>query len=369
MNWQYVNPVKICFTKDFANQLALIIKNYYNAKPAIITSKRFLNTVYFKKIEEKLNKFYLYTDIEENPSFNSCNNAIKDIKKIAPSVIIAIGGGSAIDTAKIICASLYKDKYKIIDILESKSKKKDKPIFIAVPTTHGSGSEVTMWATIWDKQNKIKYSLSEFDNYPDYAIYDVNLVKDLPISISLITTLDALSHAFESIWNQNTNPISIHHAFRAIQLIVEYINKLVEPVNFETRKQLLLASMHSGLAFSNTETAAAHSISYPLTAYYNIPHGIASSMSLFSLLSINMKMIRNEMKILLNTLKINDTDELQRIILSAVTNKLPFKLREYGIRKEDLNFLSHQCFTKRRMDNNIVKLSKKDVLGILEDIH
>lgn len=367
--WKYSNPVRIIFSDRFITQVSKIANSYKKPSILIITYKRFRHTETFKELENELEEFKHYFDIEENPSFSSCQKAIIFTKKIQPSTIIAIGGGSVIDTAKAVRMAVYKSCYDIRKLFSSSYKQVNKPLFIAIPTTHGTGSELTMWATIWDKVNKKKYSLSEYNNYPDYAIYDVNLVKSLPTSVSFSSTLDALSHSFEALWNKHSNPISDNFAMESIKLIIDNLSKLVEPIPIEVRENLLIASMYAGLAFSNTKTAAAHSISYPLSAYFNVPHGIACSMSLYPLLKINEKAIQNKIANLLNVLQLSSIDEFWNKVLGTVKNRIPFSLHEYGIKKRDLNWLLDLSFTKDRMDNNVRELSKRDVFKILEEMY
>ena len=342
------------------------IDNHGNV--VVLCYQWFEQTNHFKRLKNDIETLFSYSDIEDNPSLESCQKAINAIRDIKPSIIIAIGGGSVIDTAKVIRASLYKDKNRIEELFDSQKSVREIPQLIAVPTTHGTGSEVTMWATVWDKENKLKKSLSEVENYPTIALYDMALVQDLPVELSIITTLDALSHAFESIWNKNRNPISTQYAIQAIKLIYENINKISGDISKEIRRNLMMGSMYAGLAFSNTKTAAAHSISYPLTLRYNIPHGIACSMSLYILLKINSELIQKEIEDLLHILRLRNIEEMWGKIIMYVKSKIPFTLHEYGVKEEDLNWLVEKSFTKGRMDNNLEKLKSHDVCNILNSI-
>ena len=367
--WKYSNPVQINFSDNFVEQLALIIRDNEKSNILVFSYEWFKNTENFTRLKNVLGNFNFWGDIEENPSFTSCRNALDFTEGLQPNIIIAIGGGSVIDTAKVVRASIYKDVNDIENLFLKRPVRKKVPILIAIPTTHGTGSELTMWATIWDKMNKKKYSLSEHENYPDYAIYDVNLMKNLSITVSLSTTLDAFSHSFEAIWNKNRNSISTLYAIQSIILIYENIEKLNRLITIETREKLLLASMYAGLAFSNTKTAAAHSISYPLSAYFDIPHGIACSMPIYPLLEINYKLIKQEIDELLKKLQLQSIEEIWNKILNAVKNKIPYTLHEYGIKNSDLKWLVDKSFSKGRMDNNIVDLDKNNVLNILNEIY
>ncbi len=157
---------------------------------------------------------------------------------------------------------------------------KSKPIY-AFPTTSGTSSELTHWATVWDNAAFIKHSLSDEILYPKEAFYDPRLTLSVPRETTIHTALDALSHSFESIWNNNANPISTHHALCAIEIILRDLSSLAENLHsIELRTSIMQASMHAGLAFSNTQTALAHALSYPLTMRFDTPHGLACSFSL-----------------------------------------------------------------------------------------
>ncbi|MDY6967068.1 MAG: phosphonoacetaldehyde reductase [Spirochaetota bacterium] len=365
--WKYSNPVKIIFSERLTEGIIPIIRD--KNKILIICSQRFTKTEDYNNLTKGQDRYTIFMDIENNPSFSSCQKAINHVKDLKPDTIIAIGGGSVLDTAKAARMAYYKSCYDIEKLFNNENIPVTKPLFIAIPTNHGTSSELTMWATIWDKKNNKKYSLSEFDNYPDYAIYDVNLINSLPVVESLTSVLDALSHSFESLWNKNSNPISDLFAIEAIKLIIQNISKLNNQTTIDVRKNLLTASIYAGLAFSNTKTAAAHSISYPLSLYFNIPHGIACSMPLFPLLKINQNTIQYKIDNLLNILRLNNIEELWRDVLNSVISKIPFTLQEFGVKKSDINWLVDMSFTKDRMANNIVNLNKNDVYNILKDIY
>jgi phosphonate metabolism-associated iron-containing alcohol dehydrogenase len=150
-----------------------------------------------------------------------------------------------------------------------------------VPTTAGTGSEVTCWATVWDTHSGKKYSLSRPSLYPKHAVVDPTLMLGKPRQLTISTGLDALSHALESLWNVHVNPISTHHAVVAAREILNVLPQLIEDLqNVELRSRMAAAALSAGLAFSNTRTAIAHSISYPVTLHHGVVHGIACSFTL-----------------------------------------------------------------------------------------
>jgi phosphonate metabolism-associated iron-containing alcohol dehydrogenase len=152
---------------------------------------------------------------------------------------------------------------------------------IAVPTTAGTGSEVTPWATIWDRAAQKKHSLHLKETWPSIALIDPELMLSLPASVTLQSGLDALSHALESIWNVNANPVSDTFAVAAVHDILDTLPRLMERLDdVGLRARMALAALKAGMAFSNTRTALAHSISYEMTLRYGLPHGIACSFPL-----------------------------------------------------------------------------------------
>ena len=198
--------------------------------------------------------------------------------------IVAVGGGSAIDTAKALMVGTASGRFEELIGLLTKgapfSPHRVKTL-IAVPTTAGTGSEVTPWATIWDRAAGQKHSLHLPETWPETAIVDPDLMLTLPNSVTVQSGLDALSHALESIWNVNANPISDTFAVAAAREVMATLPALIDrPNDAQLRAQMALAALKAGLAFSNTKTALAHSISYEMTLRFGLPHGIACSFTL-----------------------------------------------------------------------------------------
>jgi alcohol dehydrogenase class IV len=363
----YHNPVEVIETNKWKDQCDFSLQKLGICEPLVITTN---GTVKRQNLLEFFNNKFIFSDISPNPTIDSCQEAINYSLDQNFDGIIALGGGSTLDTAKVVMASLASGISDINKLIKFKDSYMNKVKSIFIPTTHGTGGEVTRWGTIWNLGIKKKYSISHPDLYPDIAILDGNLSTTLPIDISIITCLDALSHSFEAIWNKNANLTSTDYAIESICLILSNINRLVkEPNNIRVRNILLKASNIAGLAFSNTKTAAAHSISYPLTINFNIPHGIASSMPLLHLLHINKIEIENELRRIQNKMGFNDLNTLTKYIRNIPNNKIKYSLREWGVLPNELESLVDQSFTKGRMDNNIVDLSKDNVLKILEGIY
>jgi alcohol dehydrogenase len=198
---------------------------------------------------------------------------------------VALGGGSAIDVAKALAVGQGSQERLLAALHgETSSREMSSPSplkLIAVPTTSGTGSDVTCWATLWDQENSRKLSLDRPDLFPEASFIDPELTVELPWAITLSSGLDALSHALESLWNHHATPLSRHLAILAAQSIIRTLPRLrQQPEEIALRTDLSFAALYAGLAFSTTRTALAHSLSYPITLRYGISHGIACSFTL-----------------------------------------------------------------------------------------
>jgi len=194
-------------------------------------------------------------------------------------LVVALGGGSAIDSGKIL--ALARGEPARIDAnLAGAPAERALPL-IAVPTTAGTGSEVTRWATLWDRAAGRKHSVAGPALYPEQALVDPLLMRSAPAGVTLAAGLDALSHALESLWNVNANPLSAAYGVAAARTILATLPALMADLDdLDLREALAQAALFAGLAFSNTKTALAHSLSYPITLQHGTAHGIACSFSL-----------------------------------------------------------------------------------------
>ena len=278
----YQMPTKIVYGN---NELENIDKYIDGRKTLLITSTGFARRGLVDKIKSLTNSIvYVILDIKSHPELKDLEAIYSKVHKIEFELILAIGGGSVIDASKFFSVYNQKKEYQFVeDIIKGKLPKKDYKLtpIISVPTTAGTGSEITPWATIWDMSEKKKYSLHLTDLFSEIAIYDPTLTLSVPKDITIQTGLDTLSHALESIWNKNANEITINYAIKSAKLIVENLVALSNNLeNLNYRDKVLKASMYAGLAFSNTQTALAHAMSYYITAYKGISHGIACSFTL-----------------------------------------------------------------------------------------
>lgn len=282
MAWAYWNPVRIGFGPGQFDKVAEQI----GKRPwALVT----YGIPHFRALAAKLAAgagapVVTIDNIDTNPDMRDLVESCRRFgaAPARPEVIVALGGGSMIDAAKVLAAS-GGDFARVKRHLTEKAPL-DASTFlpiIAVPTTSGTGSEVTSWATVWDSTGNSKYSLAHPRLYPEAAFVDPALTLAAPRALTLATGLDALSHSLESLWNVNANPVSATYAVEAAREIIDALPRLLDRLNdLELRAKLARASLFAGLAFSNTKTALAHNISYGITLRHGTPHGIACSFCL-----------------------------------------------------------------------------------------
>lgn len=280
--WTYRNPVNVCFGVGSFDRVAELLggRSY-----ALVT----YGEQAFRDLGDRLGRragapVLVVDDIAPNPDVALLEQQAARFRDLpqAPEAIVAIGGGSVIDSAKVFAAA-RGDFAAVRDFLETKSGASlFAPIpIIAVPTTSGTGSEVTCWATTWDAEAGVKRSLALPGLYPEHAVVDPALMLGKPRDLTVSTGLDALSHSLESLWNRNANPISTASAVAAARVLLETLPRLVDDLgNLDLRSRMARAALLAGMAFSNTKTAIAHSLSYPVTLRHGVVHGIACSFTL-----------------------------------------------------------------------------------------
>ncbi len=234
----------------------------------------------------------VYADVSPNPEMASLDKLAARYRSHGFDAIVALGGGSALDTAKILGVLLGtpKDFTLQAHFLE----KRPVPVapslpVVAIPTTAGTGSEVTPFATVWDAKAVKKYSLADARMFPEHAWVDPILTKDMPWLVRLSTGLDALCQALESIWNRNANPVTLGYALRAAKLAWGALqNGESFGASPPQRSAMAEASLLAGLAISQTRTALCHSMSYPITARFSLAHGLACGFAMPAVLRFNL---------------------------------------------------------------------------------
>jgi alcohol dehydrogenase len=367
--------MKTSSIKDFN----FLIKKHRFNKIFILTGK---NSFYKSKAcdllkipKNKSVKFYF--KLSKLPEFNELIKIILEIYKFKPDVILAIGGGAVIDYAKI-CSIVNNEqtsnlKKKLINYLDI-SKKKTYPL-IAVPTTAGSGAEVTSNAVIYI--NKIKYSVESNLLVPDYFFLIEELIIKNSFQLKSASGFDAIAQAMESLISLKSNKSSVYFAKQSLKLSLKnYLPFLNKPTR-ENSKQMLLASNLAGKAINISKTTAPHAVSYPFTSLFGIDHGHAVSLTLEKFLLFNYKNMKysnsnfdlsRRYKIIFELFNVKNVFELnQKLKFIKSRAKLVDTYKDLNI---DINSSINKILDQiniLRLKNNPVDISKNDLIKILHD--
>lgn len=292
MSWFRVPP-RIYFEPGALEYLS---KMHWAKKAVIITDQTMVDIGYVKKVTYQLDKigvkYEVFSSVEPDPSVDTVKKGVELMQKFNPDTIIALGGGSPIDAAKGMWL-FYEHPETDFDTLRLRFmdiRKRtftfpelgNKAQFVAIPTTSGTGSEVTAFAVITDKKKGIKYPLADYQLTPDIAIIDPNLVMTVPPKVTADTGMDVLVHAIEAYVSVMASDYTDALALKAIQLVFEYLERSYKngASDPRAREKLHNASCMAGMAFTNAFLGLNHSMAHVLGAQFNLPHGRANALLL-----------------------------------------------------------------------------------------
>lgn len=288
--YQHWNPGKLLFGPQSLNELAKEIS--LKEVPLIVTDKGVLNAGILKKVTEVLDgagiRYHLFDGIEPDPPLEIVEEAAAVYRDRGCTLVIGVGGGSSIDGAKAVSLRVSQKgnlkEYGMGKPIEGTLA----PIY-AIPTTAGTGAEVTGVAVITDRENKIKMVMRGAQLFPKTVILDPELLSSITPKVAAETGADALTHAIESYVSLNSNVITEAFALSAIRMIARYLRRMVaNPGDIETAGQMLVASCMAGLSFSNTGLGLTHSLAHPLGAYFHVSHGLSCALYLPIVMDFNL---------------------------------------------------------------------------------
>jgi alcohol dehydrogenase class IV len=367
---------KIIICSNYRNAL-VSLKVFQKAKKIFIfCTKSFYNQIIDLKNSNQGSIFYIFSDLVPNPQLEKIKECIIIFKKFNPDLVITIGGGSCIDFAKIV-NFLSVQRYECLDIVKNKVRVLKLPVqVIAVPTTAGSGSESTRFATFY--VNYLKYSLEHDFILPQYVILDSTTTFTMSSYLTAVTGMDSLSQAIESYWSVHANKKSKVYATKAIKIILDHFINSVKTPCINSRFNMLLAANLSGRAINITKTTAPHAFSYCLTSHFNIPHGHAVAIFLpfflkinssWEILTVNSKItklkLQNRMRQLYKIMRCKDSSEAIQKIKSLLNQlNLCDNLEELKVDKVQFQKIVQSELNFERLSNNPIIVSKE----IIDDI-
>lgn len=377
MNFEFVLPTKIKFGEGISREIAAEIKGLGKEKPLILTDKGLLKAGVVDKITEALKaggiQYTIFDEIEPNPRDLTVQKAYEAARICGADILVAIGGGSSMDTAKGV--GVLMSHGGIINDYEGLDKV-TKPIcdLIAIPTTVGTGSEVTFWSVITDTKRHFKMSVGSPLVAPKLALVDPELVASLPPSIIASTGMDALTHAIEGYTCTLAEPITDACGIYAIKMIADNLRNAVYTDDSQAKANMLLGSLIAGICFGNSDIAGVHCMAEALGGLYDTPHGIANAILLPYVMEYNYVASVDKFAEIAKAMGepidgMSKRDAAYRAVLAVhkLNEDLNIPtLRDIGAKEEDLQELAQRSSVNVSVDSNPRKAGVSDFLALFQ---
>ncbi|WP_334292691.1 4-hydroxybutyrate dehydrogenase [Caminicella sporogenes] len=349
---------------------------HLNEKDLVLTNE-FLYKSFMKELNTKANFIFQEKYGKGEPSDEMIDKIINDAKKYDYNRVIAIGGGSIIDIAKLL---VVKDAKSALELFEKKIPIVKEKELIIIPTTCGTGSEVTNITISEIKSKKTKMGLASDELYADYAVLIPEIVKGLPYKFFVTSSVDALIHALESYVSPKSTCFTELFAVKAIELILEGYMEIIEKGpehRINIIENFVIGSNYAGIAFGNTGVGAVHAMSYPLGGTYHIPHGEANYLMFTEVFETYNRLkpegkIKNINAILRKILKIGESKNVYEALAEVLDKLLERKpLREYGMKESEIESFTDSVIKsqQRLLINNYVSLSRENMIDIYRKLY
>ena len=369
------------FGKGAREELAPEIKNRGFKKAFVVTDKSLAECGVINKVTDVLEKagipFEVYSEVKPNPTIKNVTDGIEACKKSGADVIVAVGGGSSIDTAKGISIVMTNpDRADIVSLNgASNTVNRGMPV-IALPTTSGTAAEVTINYVITDEEREVKMVCVDPHDIPIMAIVDSDLMATMPKSLASATGMDALTHAVEGYITKAHNTMSDMFHMKAIKLIFKYLPSAVNEKDEEAIEMMGLAQYIAGMGFSNVGLGIVHSMAHQLGAVYDTPHGLANAILLPTVMRFNGEdpaTAQRFREILCeigrpDAANLNDEDVINTFVwmISELSKSVGItqRVRDVGAKEEDFEMLADKAMQDPCKPGNPREVSKEDFIEL-----
>jgi alcohol dehydrogenase class IV len=375
--FRYEIPTIIEFGNGAIKTLAEQVKALGGSKVLLVGDPGVVQAGVVDRLTAPLNAagipYTIFSDIEADPDISSVEKGIELAKSEGCDLVVGVGGGSSLDTAKAI-GIMLTNPGDIRDYVGINKVSVQAAPVIAVPTTAGTGSEVTIWSVLSDKKAKTKLSVGSPYNCPTLALCDPELTVTLPPHITATTGMDALTHALESYVNKATQPISEGMSVQAMKMIARSLRiAVVQGENLQARHDMLLASLIAAMAFNSTRLGLSHALALPLGAHFKIPHGTVNAMLLPEVMQYNIMGNVGKFAEIASIFgeKIDHLSEREAAERSAIAIRnlkvdvgITQTLSDYGLKEEHLDFIAEESM----LSGNVAVNPRKPTLEDLKNI-
>ena len=318
-------------------------------------------------------------DLPAEPSYLEVQRLIDQFKAIGADFIIACGGGSVMDTAKL-ASVLVTDEYGVKELLDAPGRAKKCVPTLLIPTTAGTGAEVTPNAIVAVPEKQLKVGIVNENMIADYVILDARMIRNLPRRIAASTGIDAMAHCIECFTSNKANPFSNLYALEGLDLILNHIERACDDPDALTEKNYMqIAAYYGGLAITASGTTAVHALSYPLGGRYHIAHGVSNAMLLVPVMRFNESACRARLAAVYDRCcheqtRLRGEEEKSGWVIRRMADivrhlDIPTSLKEFGITEDDLEDLVTAGMEVRRLlDNNVRPVTAEDARTLYQSI-
>ena len=328
-------------------------------------------------LEESNLEYEIYSNIKPNPTIENVQNGVNAYKKSNADYIIAIGGGSSIDTAKAIGIIINNPEFEDVRSLEGVAPTKNKCVpIIAVPTTAGTAAEVTINYVITDAEKNRKFVCVDTHDIPVVAIVDPDMMESMPKGLTAATGMDALTHAIEGLITRGAWEMSDMFHIKAIELISKHLRGAVENTK-EGREGMALGQYIAGMGFSNVGLGIVHSMAHPLGALYDTPHGVANAIILPTVMEYNAEVTGDKYKYIAKAMGVENVEnmsveEYRKAAIDAVKKLssdigIPSNLKDI-VKVEDIDFLAQSAYDDACRPGNPKETSVEDIANLYKSL-
>ncbi|MBE6555732.1 MAG: lactaldehyde reductase [Ruminococcaceae bacterium] len=319
--------------------------------------------------------YEIYSDIKPNPTIENVKSGVAAYKASGADYMIAIGGGSSMDTAKAIGIIINNPEFSDVRSLEGVAPTKNRTVYtIAVPTTAGTAAEATINYVITDVERKRKFVCVDVNDIPDIAVVDPDMMATMPKGLTAATGMDALTHAIEGYTTKAAWALPDCLNLEAIRLIAKSLRGAVEN-DPEGREGMALGQFVTGMAFSNVGLGIAHSVAHTLGAVYDTPHGVACAMMLPIVMAYNADCTGEKYKAIAEAMGVNtdgmDQDTYRKAAVDAVRQlsvDVGIPTRLAALKEEDLQFLAESAYADACAPGNPKAASVEDIKGLIRQL-
>lgn len=362
--------------------IALEAKKRGFKKALLVTDKDLVKFGVAAKVTEVLDKaglaYEILDDVKANPTIENVQNGVAMFKSAGADYLIAVGGGSVMDTAKAIGIIINNPEHADVRSLEGAVDTKNKCVdIIAAPTTAGTAAEVTINYVITDVEKKRKFVCVDPHDIPVVAIIDPELMSSMPKGLTAATGMDALTHAIEGYITAGAWEMSDMFELKAIELISKYLRSAVkgEP---EGREGMALGQYVAGMGFSNVGLGIVHSMAHPLGAVYDTPHGVANAIILPTVMEYNADATGDKYRDIAKAMGVEGTEkmtteEARKAAVAAVRQLssdvgIPANLTAVGVKEEDIDFLADSAMADACTPGNPKVPTKEDIVKLYKSM-